>query len=148
MAASGSGMISTMSKIFIDTNILVYTTDLNDSKRRQKSRHCLKQLVESGNQGVISTQVMQEFFVACTTKLGMEPLITKGILASFENFEVTMIDPSLIKEAIDCHILNQISFWDALIVISAKSARCEKLWTEDLNHGQVISGVQIENPFL
>jgi predicted nucleic acid-binding protein len=51
----------------------------------------------------------------------------------------------LIKEAIDCAIINQLSFWDALIVVAAESARCEILWTEDLNHGQVIRGVRIEN---
>ena len=51
-----------------------------------------------------------------------------------------------LREAIDCSIINRLSFWDALIVVSAESARCEILWTEDLNHGQVIRGVHIENP--
>jgi predicted nucleic acid-binding protein len=52
----------------------------------------------------------------------------------------------LIKEAIDCSLINRLSFWDALIVVTAESAHCEILWTEDLNHGQVIRGVLIENP--
>jgi hypothetical protein len=54
----------------------------------------------------------------------------------------------LIKEAIDCAIINRLSFWDALIVVAAESAHCEELWTEDLNPGQVIRGVRIENPLL
>ena len=56
--------------------------------------------------------------------------------------------PEIIKEAIDCSIIARISFWDALIVTAAESARCEKLWSEDLNNGQVIRGVRIENPLL
>ena len=52
----------------------------------------------------------------------------------------------LIKDAIDCAIINRLSFWDALVVVAAESARCETLWTEDLNHGQIIRGVRIENP--
>ncbi len=44
-------------------------------------------------------------------------------------------------------ILNRISFWDALIVVSAEKSACTELWTEDLNHGQTIRGVRIRNPF-
>lgn len=145
---AGEGVTSTMSKSFIDTNILVYAVDQNDRRRRRKCRQLLEQLAGTENQGVISTQVMQEFFVACTKKLQVDPIIAKGMLSSFENFEVILVDPTLIKDAVDCHVLNQISFWHALIVVSAKSAECERLLTEDLNHGQVISGVQIENPLL
>lgn len=137
-----------MSKSFIDTNILVYAVDQNDGQRRKICRQILKKLATPEDQGVVSTQVLQEFFVACTKKLGVDSIVAKGILSSFENFEVVLVDPPLIKEAVDCHILNQISFWDALIVVSAKNAQCERLLTEDLNHGQVISGVRIENPFL
>jgi predicted nucleic acid-binding protein len=57
-----------------------------------------------------------------------------------------VVTPILIKEAIDCSIINRLSFWDALIVVSAESANCETLWTEDMNEGQIIRGVCIENP--
>jgi predicted nucleic acid-binding protein len=57
-----------------------------------------------------------------------------------------VISSTLIKDAIDCSIINRLSFWDALIVVSAEIAQCETLWTEDLNHGQIIRGVRIENP--
>jgi predicted nucleic acid-binding protein len=63
-----------------------------------------------------------------------------------ERFETVIIVPDIIKEAIDCGIINRISFWDALIVTAAESANCEKLWSEDLNDGKVIRGVLIENP--
>ncbi|MBW2208914.1 MAG: hypothetical protein JRG79_18575 [Deltaproteobacteria bacterium] len=54
--------------------------------------------------------------------------------------------PEIVKDAIDCSILNRLSLWDALIVVAAESARCEKIWTENLNDGQIIRGVRVENP--
>jgi predicted nucleic acid-binding protein len=134
-----------MSKVFIDTNILVYSLDQADSAKQKRCRECIKILGKENN-GVISTQVMQEFYVASTVKLGADPLIVKDILRSFERFETVGVTPELIREAIDCSIINRLSFWDALIVVSAESARCEILWTEDLNPGQVIRGVRVENP--
>lgn len=134
-----------MSKVFLDTNILVYSLDQADAAKKAKCRELIRSLTAE-NRGVISTQVMQEFYVAATGKLGADPLLTKDILRSLERFETVLISPSLIKEAIDCSIINRLSFWDALIIVSAESARCEILWTEDLNHGQIIRGVRVENP--
>ena len=134
-----------MSKVFLDTNILVYSLDQADAAKKAKCRELIRSLTAE-NRGVISTQVMQEFYVAATGKLGADPLLTKDILRSLERFETVLVSPSLIKEAIDCSIINRLSFWDALIIVSAESARCETLWTDDLNHGQIIRGVRIENP--
>ena len=134
-----------MSKVFIDTKILIYSMDEFDPIKRKKCRFLLKSAVNDF-QGVISTQIMQEFYVTATKKLGADPLLVKDILHSFEHFEIVMVNPAIIYDAIDCGILNRISFWDALIVVTAESSRCEKVWTEDLNHGQIIRGVRIENP--
>ena len=134
-----------MSKVFIDTNILLYSMDKFDPAKQKKCRFLLKS-AKKDLQGVISTQVMQEFYVTATKKLGADPLLMKDILHSFERFEIIMIGPSIIYEAIDCGIINRISFWDSLIVVAAESARCGILWTEDLNDGQIIRGVQIKNP--
>lgn len=135
------------SKTFIDTNILAYALDESDKKRQKKYREILSDFAKQGG-GVVSTQVFQEFYVAATKKLGVNPIQVKGMLHSFENFEVVVVTPMLIKEAIDCSLLNQISFWDALIVVTAESAKCEKLLTEDLNHNQIVNGVRIQNPFI
>lgn len=137
-----------MPKVFIDTNILVYSLDQSDVNKQGKCRLLLRGLTTGDLKAVISTQVMQEFYVAATRKLGADPLLTKDILHSFERFEVVAISPPLIKEAVDCSVINRISFWDSLLVVAAESARCERLWTEDLNHGQTIRGVLIENPLL
>jgi len=134
-----------MSKVFVDTNILVYSLDQSEPGKREKCRERLRALA-LGRNGVISTQVMQEFFVASTGKLGADPLIVKDILRTFERFETVVITPMLIREAVDCAVINRLSFWDALIIVAAESAHCEILWTEDLNHGQIIRGVRVENP--
>jgi predicted nucleic acid-binding protein len=134
-----------MSKVFLDTNILIYSLDQSEPAKREKCRGLIK-LAAGENSGVISTQVMQEFYVAATAKLGADPLLVKDIIRSLERFETVIVSPELIKEAIDCSIINRLSFWDALIVVAAESANCEALWTEDLNHGQIIRGVRIENP--
>jgi predicted nucleic acid-binding protein len=119
--------------------------DQFDTGKQEKCRLLLGSAIDDLH-GVISTQVMQEFFVAATKKLGADPLLIKDILHSFEQFEIVGINPGIVYEAIDCSIINRISFWDSLIVVSAESARCERLWTEDLNDGQIIRGVRIENP--
>ncbi|MBU1181928.1 MAG: PIN domain-containing protein [Proteobacteria bacterium] len=134
-----------MSKIFIDTNILVYSMDDFDLEKKEKSRFLLKSLTKK-HYGVISTQVMQEFYVAVTRKLCVDPVMAKNILHSFERFEIITVTPNLINDAIDCSIINQLSFWDSLILVSAESANCKEVWTEDLNDGQIIRGVKIENP--
>ena len=134
-----------MAKVFIDTNILIYSMDQFDAVKQKKCRALLKTL-KGEQRGVISTQVMQEFYVAATKKLGAQPLTVKDILNSCERFVTVIVAPAIIKEAIDCSIINRLSFWDALIVAAAESANCEKIWSEDLNDGQVIRGVRIENP--
>lgn len=136
-----------MSKVFIDTNILIYSLDGSEPQKQEACRELIKDLSKK-SLGVISTQVLQEFYVASTTKLGADPLIIKDIIRSLERLETVIITPALIMEAVDCSVTNRLSFWDALIVSAAESSNCSYLCTEDLNHGQLIRGVRIENPFL
>ncbi|MFW6137669.1 MAG: PIN domain-containing protein [Spirochaetota bacterium] len=136
-----------MSKIFIDTNILVFALDNYDKQKKQKSKQILTDVI-SKQIAVISTQVLQELYVAGTTKLSIDPILMKNIVHAFENVEVVIIDTDLIKEAIDTSVLNKVSFWDSLIVVAAEKAKCESLYTEDFNHGQIIRGVRVENPYM
>jgi predicted nucleic acid-binding protein len=133
-------------RIFLDANVLVYAQDTGAPLKQRISRDIITRLADSGD-GVISTQVMQEFFVAATRKLGVEPLVAKGILKTFAVFETVQVSAALIHEAIDCSILNQLSFWDSLILAAAASAGCSTVLSEDLNSGQTILGVRVENPF-
>ena len=88
---------------------------------------------------------MQEFYVTLTKKFKMDPIIAKGALHYFEKFDVVTVNTKLIADAIDCSIINQLSFWDSLIVVAAESVMCNIIYTEDLNEGQVIRGVKIVN---
>ena len=136
-----------MNKIFIDTNILVYSLDNFNTEKQKKCRFILKN-INSNYFGVISTQVLQEFFVTVTKKLNVDPLIAKDIIHSFHNYEIVTISPELIQDAIDCYILNKLSFWDSLIIVAAESAKCISVWTEDFNNGQQIRSVRVFNPLL
>ncbi len=134
-------------RAFLDTNILVYAQDTGSPDKQRKSREIIAQLADSGD-GVLSTQVMQEFFVAATRKLGVDPLAAKGVLKTLSVFDVVQVSALLIHEAIDCSILNQLSFRDSLILAAAASAGCSTVISEDLASGQTILGVKIQNPFL
>ena len=61
---------------------------------------------------------------------------------------MVLISQQVIEDAIDCSILNKLSFWDSLIVSAAEYSKCDTLWTEDLSHGQIIRGVKVLNPML
>lgn len=132
-------------KVFIDANIFVYALDRRYPEKRKAAAKALRTAESEGN-GVISTQVIQETYVAGTTKLGITPHDMKDAIAKLRSLELVHIDFDLIQSAIDCSILNRISFWDSLIIVSAEKALCSELWIEDLNNGQVIRGVRIHNP--
>lgn len=133
-------------KFFIDTNILIYTIDNHYPKKKKICRKLLAKLFED-NSGIISTQVLQEFYYIAVNKLKSDPMIIKELLKSFEDFEIIQVNTTIIHNAIDCSVANKISFWDALIISAAESANCNKLFSEDLNSGQIINGVEIVNPF-
>jgi predicted nucleic acid-binding protein len=133
-------------RVFLDTNILVYAHDTAAPDKQRKSREIIRQLADSAS-GVISTQVLQEFYVAATRKLGVAPLAAKGILKTLAVFDIVQVSVPLIHDAIDCSILNQLSFWDSLIIASAASAGCAVVLSEDLNSSQTVLGVKIKNPF-
>ena len=133
-------------RVFLDTNILVYADDLDAGAKRERAQEILQDALTTGS-GVVSTQVLQEFFVITTRKLGVEASIARRKVELLSRLDVVLVRLDLILGAIDLQRLNQISFWDALIVKCAAAAGCPRLVTEDLAHKQLIDGVQIENPF-
>ncbi len=134
-------------RVFIDTNVLVYADDASDSSKRERAQAVVKEAIRD-HSGVISTQVLQEYFVAATRKLQMDPARARRRVELFAKMHVVQVDIALILEAIDQLRLSSLSFWDALIVRSAAAANCAALCTEDLNHSEVIAGVRITNPFI
>jgi predicted nucleic acid-binding protein len=98
--------------------------------------------------GVVSLQVLQEYFVNATGKLGLDPVLARQKVETYSRLNV--VEPVIadILAAIDFHRLHRISYWDALVLHCARKAGCRMLLTEDMQHGQEIDGVKIVNPFL
>lgn len=131
---------------FLDTNVLIYSVDRADRTKQETALDWIARLAKERT-GVISTQVLQEFFSAATRKLGIAPLQARQHLRDFRVFDIVQVTPAIIEEGVDCSILHTISFWDGLIVASASAARCAELISEDLAEGQIIEGVVVRNPF-
>ena len=110
----GVGKSSTVSKVFVDTNIFIYSIDQKETEKRDKARSILKRLVEV-HQPVISTQVIKEFYVVASTKLKADTFLVKNIIHNFRNFEIVNNDIELMEQAIDISTLSMLSFWDSMI---------------------------------
>jgi predicted nucleic acid-binding protein len=136
-------------KVFVDTNILVYAHDLDASNKHDQATEIVSQLWESRN-GVLSTQVLQEFYVTLTRKVSstLSKLEARKLVQKYSHWHLVLNDPSIIIQASEIEESNNISFWDALIVSAAYSQNVPTILTEDLNHGQIIEGIFIRNPFI
>jgi len=134
-------------KSFLDTNVLIYTDDQDSPAKQTRALELFARLRRS-NQGMISTQVLQEYFVAATRKLKVSLSVARRKVELFSQLPLVQIDRELILAAIDLRDKYQFSFWDALIVAAALQSHCEILLTEDLQAGQEIEGkLKIVNPF-
>jgi predicted nucleic acid-binding protein len=136
-----------MSRIFVDTNLLVYANDDGTPMKRDRARAVWDELLRSQDIPVLSTQVLQEYYNTLTKKLKASPANAKAKLLILEPIETIVIVPSVILAAADLHASAWLSFWDALIVTAAQSADCEELWTEDLQDGQRFGKLKVVNPF-
>lgn len=134
-------------RTFFDTNILVYAEDHNDPIKQKKA---VALILEHKRQrtGVVSLQVLQEFFVTTTKKLKLDVGIARYKVEFHSRFDVAEPSVSDVLAAIDSHRLHGFSYWDALVLRMAKQSGCTVLLTEDMQQGQVIDGVRIVNPFL
>jgi predicted nucleic acid-binding protein len=132
-------------RVFIDTNVVIYACDRTAGDKRVRAREVLAPLLRE-RRAVISTQVLQEF-LAATRKLNIPAEQARHYVEKWSKLDVVVIRPGVILGAIDLHRLHALSFWDALVIKAAGVAGCGRLLSEDLNHGQAIDGVMIENPF-
>ena len=134
---------------FIDTNILVYSHDTHDDVKHRAVENLLAQLWTSGL-GVLSTQVLQEFYHAATRKLQppLTPSQARQVVHDYSDWCLVDTDPLLIISASRLSEQHSINFWDALIVEAALRAGADELATEDLQHGRRFGQLQVRNPFL
>ena len=134
-------------RTFFDTNVLVYSDDPRDPAKQATAIDLVQDHLRLRT-GVVSLQVLQEYFVSVTGKLKLDAELAKGRVEFFARFYVAEPTVGDILAAIDLHRLYRISLWDTLILRCAKQTGCSVLLTEDMQHGQVIDGVEIVNPFL
>ncbi len=135
-----------MARSFLDTNILIYSDDSFDARKNQIAVDLLAGL-RLTQTGVISTQVLQEYFVNAVSKLNLDMALARRRVELFAKFDVVVPSVEMILAAIDLQRLNSLSFWDAMIVQAARASGCEIILSEDLQHGQTIVGLRIVNPF-
>jgi predicted nucleic acid-binding protein len=134
-------------KTFVDTNILVYAHDADQADKHKTARNILIELMQNRS-GALSPQVLQEFYVTVTRKIA-KPLSKREAREIVEDYSVWCIDTTAAEVVAAFRIEDEakISFWDALILASAAKAGAGVLLSEDMNAGQQIAGVRIQNPF-
>ena len=135
-------------KVFVDTNILVYAYDLSAGDKHGRAVDLMRDLWRGGG-GMTSTQVLQEFFVTVTRKIGkpIDVITAKEIVKDFLKWKTVIVDGELILDAIDIHREHQYSFWDSVIIASAVEGGANTLLSEDLSDKHRIKGIVIKNPF-
>lgn len=143
-------MISTTAEeaAFVDTNVLVYAHDLSDRVRQPIAAALVDDLWRTRS-GVLSTQVLTEFYAVVTRKF--DPPLSRrearALVDAYAAWPVVQVDPPLIIAASALEEQHSLSFWDALIIEAARLAGADRLLSEDLQHGRRIAGLVIENPF-
>lgn len=132
---------------FFDTNVLVYA---DDKAAPAKQRRAVELVAEHrrSHTGVVSLQVLQEYFVTVTKKLHVEASVARRKVELLAEFDVAAPDVADILAAIDLHRLHKFSFWDALVLRTAKQAGCSVLLSEGMQNASEIDGLRVANPFL
>jgi predicted nucleic acid-binding protein len=135
-------------RVFLDTNIIVYAYDRDAGRKHEIAKALLIDLWNAKG-GVLSTQVLQEFYVTVTKKVAspLTPESAREIIEDFLTWEVVTNDGEAVLEAIDLQINEKISFWDALVVAAAGKGRADILLSEDLSDGRKFGNISIRNPF-
>lgn len=140
--------ITTASRDFFDANVLVYAYDPRNPVKQQRALDLLDNALANAT-GVLSAQVLAEFFNTVTRKLPAPLSVADAeqAIARFAAMPVVPLDLALVQRAVSVCQRYQISYWDAQIIAAAASAGCARIISEDLNSGQPYSGVVVVNPF-
>jgi predicted nucleic acid-binding protein len=134
-------------KTFVDTNVLIYAHDADANEKHRRARAILSELWEERS-GVLSMQVLQEFYVNLTRKIAI-PLSKDAARRIVDTYSIWCMQTtaSEISAAFRIEDESKIGFWDALIVASAAKSGSARILSEDFNNRQTIGGILIENPF-
>jgi len=132
---------------FLDTNILLYSISRDPAEAAKRERAIA---LLDRDDGALSVQVLQEFYVQATRATRPDPLpheIATGLIATWTRFAVQEITLSLLAGALEIKASSGYSYWDSAIVAAARALGCRELYSEDMSHGREIEGVTIVNPF-
>ena len=135
-------------RVFVDTNVLVYAEDRDAGEKHETARRLVLDLWDR-QAGVLSVQVLQEFYVTVTRKMP-RPLSAEAagaIVDQYLTWSLVENTGELLQRAIALSRDAGLSFWDALVVGAAQHADCIALMTEDLSHGQRFGRLEVCNPF-
>jgi predicted nucleic acid-binding protein len=132
-------------KAFFDTNVLLYIHDADLRKRAIATE--LFERYTTSDLMLLSTQVVQEFYVVGSKKLRIPRPKVIEIVGALLDIPLVALGPAQITSAIEIEERYNISFWDALILAAAESGGADVLYTEDLNDGQQYGTVMVKNPF-
>lgn len=133
---------------FVDTNVLIYAHDRSAGLKHERARILLQELWRERT-GCLSIQVLQEFYVNVTRKVAapLSPEAAAQVITDLAVWEVHRPDVNDVLEAIRLQTSLQLSFWDAMILTSARQLGCRTLWSEDLSAGQAYDTVTVRDPF-
>jgi predicted nucleic acid-binding protein len=136
-------------RFFLDTNLFVYTFDATAPSKAKRAAQLIRRAADTG-QGIISYQVVQEFFNVAFRRFAQPISVPEA-----EQYLITVLrpllavhsSPAIYFEALRVTEKHRISWYDSLIVAAALEGQCDKLYSEDLQHGRKVEGLRIENPF-
>lgn len=133
---------------FVDTNVLVYARDVDETEKQPLAEAWLKALWTQ-RQGRLSYQVLHEYYVTVTRKLhpGIPVRDARDDVRALMSWHPISANGEMLESAWDLQDRYGLSWWDALIVSATQVAGADFLLTEDLSAGQNLGGVVIVNPF-
>ncbi len=134
-------------KTFIDTSVLIHAHDVDAKAKHETAKAVLRELW-SERTGVLSLQVLEEFYISVTQKIA-SPLhrdLARSVVNSYSIWCMETTSEEIFA-ALQIEDESRIGFWDALIVSSAVKSGADRILSEDLNAGQWMAGIRIENPF-
>ena len=134
---------------FVDSNILVYGYDRTAGRKFDRARALLERLWE-GDNGVLSTQVLEEFYVTITRKIPnpLQPRKARQIVSDLGVWTIVMLDVTDLIRGSEIAERYRLSFWEGLILTAAHKKEAQTVWSEDFRHGQKYGGLTVRNPFL
>jgi predicted nucleic acid-binding protein len=132
---------------FLDTSVLLYSISRDSSESAKRARAIA---LLDADDGAVSVQVLQEFYVQATRPTRPDPLpheLAVGLIATWRRFAVQDISLSILTAALQISAAHRFSYWDSAILAAARALGCRTLYSEDMSHGREIDGVTIVDPF-